>query len=181
MFDFMAHESTEFGLSAQPFLVDSYKYRPDMDDPDLDAVLWRNLQLLMRRDALTKAALADRAKVGAATMTRIAAGGNSTGIDKLEGLGRALKVKPWQLLAPGLGAELHIVKGGSILPVFDLSTIPEGTEKPLGADTKLTRKMPRTLAGGSGTQGSLHRGRAQKDAIAKDAAASKPKPPKPRK
>lgn len=75
-----------------------------MDSTDTKAILWANVQALMRhhfgKENLSE--LARRAKVGLATCDRIKKQKTSVGVDVLEGVAAAFDLQPWHLLTPDL-------------------------------------------------------------------------------
>lgn len=75
-------------------------------DRNSKQILWENLVALMKRDYgkenLTR--LAEDAKIGPGTSSRLKAQQTSVGIDVLDALAVAFKVEPWQLMVPGLDA-----------------------------------------------------------------------------
>lgn len=70
--------------------------------PDSKAVLWQNVATLMKarygKENLTK--LAQDAKIGPGTASRIKAQETSVGLDVVESIAAVFKMEAWQLLVP---------------------------------------------------------------------------------
>ena len=125
MLDFITTDATEFGSVCLAFSVGSYKYRQKMDKTDSKRILWENVKLLMQRDFGEEnlGKVAEAAGFSPANMTRIKAQDTDVSLKVLEGLERAFDIPVWQLLAPRLGAHLHVVEGNRVEPLFDLKVI----------------------------------------------------------
>lgn len=76
-----------------------YRIRMNQDSKQ---VLWENVSALMKREFGKEnlTALAKRAKIGPGTATRIKEQTTSVGIDVLDQIAVAFRVKPWHLLMP---------------------------------------------------------------------------------
>jgi transcriptional regulator with XRE-family HTH domain len=92
-----------------------------MPSIDTKAVLWANVTALMDRDygGENLSRLARDTKIGPGTATRMKEQQTSVGIDTLEKLAEFFGIEPWQLLAPGLGADLYeLDESRRLAPVY---------------------------------------------------------------
>lgn len=109
----MAAESTAFGMSSQPHSVDKLQYRIRMSERNTRKQLWDNVSALMQKhyggENLTR--LAKEAKFGPDSATRLKEQNTSVGIDILDKLAKLFKVEPWELLAPGIAAQVGQAAG----------------------------------------------------------------------
>ena len=69
-------------------------------------ILAANVAALMARDSLSQHALARRAGVNQKTISNILNCVKAVQLDKLEGIARAFRLAPWQLLVPDLPTDL---------------------------------------------------------------------------
>lgn len=86
---------------------------------DARRALSGNVEWLLRNTAHdSQPKLAKQAKLDQKTVGRMLNNSNAATLDSIQALAVALKIEPWQLLAPRFGEGLHTVKNGtSIVPV----------------------------------------------------------------
>lgn len=128
-------------------------YRPRMDDSDSKETLWANVLALMERDygAEKLGRLAREAQIAPATMTRLKERQTSVGVNVIEAIARVFRVRPWQLLAPNLGSDLHIIKGTSIVSVITMPPRPAVVAEPAPSAKTSPRAFVRGIANAART------------------------------
>lgn len=113
-FAVMMDKPTAFGRQSQPHSVENLNYRIRMTPTDSKAVLWKNVQELMKKrygeENQTK--LAKDVGFGTGTAIRLKAGQTSVGIDIIDRLAQFFGLQPWQLLVPGLKPDALPALGG---------------------------------------------------------------------
>lgn len=141
MFVSMAPDSTASGRACLPHSVVSIGYLAGMDKLDTKRVLWQNIGALMtlHYGGEQLGRFARESGIGAATMTRIKAQKTSVGVDVIEAIARKFKIQPWQVLAPGLGADLYIIND-------ERRVVPVIAPQPLEA-VAMPQATPRKRAG----------------------------------
>lgn len=107
----MSPDPTEFGAACLPDSVAILGYCFRMGPKDTKKALWENVLALMERDYLKEnlTRLARDADIGGATAKRIKDARTSVGVDVIERIAKVFDVRPWQLLTPGLGADLYVI------------------------------------------------------------------------
>lgn len=125
-FDFMKGKSTRFGSYRQPDSVASLLYLMQMRGMDPKAVLWGNLEALMKKQygAVNTTRLAADSGVSVGSIGRIKAQTTSVGLDILKELAAHFNLEPWQLLVPGLDIEapptIQVLPAtGLLMPMVD--------------------------------------------------------------
>lgn len=84
-----------------------------------EKTLAANVQWVLENTVLdSQAKLGKRAGFDQKTVSRILAATNAPTLDKVAGLARALRVHPWQMLAPQFGTKLYTIDAAlKIVPI----------------------------------------------------------------
>ena len=97
-------EDTAYGRLRQPHSVGEIRYRAAMGEPNTKKQLCENVSRLMEHryggENLTR--LANEAKFGPGSATRLKEQKTSVGVDLVDKLAKYFGLEPWQLLVPGL-------------------------------------------------------------------------------
>jgi len=102
-------DATGFGMGLQPNSVSAVDYRPKMSPEDMRALVWTNVQTLMKRryggDNVTRLGKDTGIKQGGAQRLKMHA---DVGVGILARVATFFEIDAWQLIAPNLGEAMRL-------------------------------------------------------------------------